>query len=171
MLFLGWFRRRWFWSWGGRWGGWCRGYRGWYVFYNKKEICDFRAISLLLSLVKRTSLMFVGNIAYTIFIWGQSWSHGRCEFESCWWRGVLHTTICDKVCQWLVTGRWFSRGPPVSPTNKTDCHDIIEILLKVALNTINQTKRTIYHIYLTRSLNGILPIFSSPGRKVKLSSH
>jgi hypothetical protein len=32
---------------------------------------------------------------------------------------------------------------PVSPTNKTDCHDLTEIyiLLKVALNTINQTKR------------------------------
>jgi hypothetical protein len=29
------------------------------------------------------------------------------------------------------------------PTNKTDCHDITEILLKVALNTINQTKPTI----------------------------
>jgi hypothetical protein len=25
-------------------------------------------------------------------------------------------------------------------TNKTDCHDITEILLKVALNTINLTK-------------------------------
>jgi hypothetical protein len=24
---------------------------------------------------------------------------------------------CDKVCQWLVTGRWFS---PVSSTNQTD---------------------------------------------------
>jgi hypothetical protein len=28
-------------------------------------------------------------------------------------------------------------GVPVSSTNKTDCHDINEILLKVALNTIN----------------------------------
>ena len=27
----------------------------------------------------------------------------------------------------------------VSSTNKTDCHGITEILLKVALNTINQT--------------------------------
>ena len=34
--------------------------------------------------------------------------------------------------------RWFSTGSPVSSTNKTDCHDITEILLKVALNTINQ---------------------------------
>jgi hypothetical protein len=45
------------------------------------------------------------------------------------------TTLCDKVCQWLVTGWWFS---PVSSTNRTDCHDITEILLKVALSTINQ---------------------------------
>ena len=42
-----------------------------------------------------------------------------------------------KVCQWLATGRWFSQGTPVSSTNKTDRHDISEILLKVALNTIN----------------------------------
>jgi hypothetical protein len=28
----------------------------------------------------------------------------------------------------------------VSSTNKTDRHDITEVLLKVALNTINQTK-------------------------------
>jgi hypothetical protein len=35
----------------------------------------------------------------------------------------------------------FSPGTPVSATNKTDRHDIAEILLKVALNTItpNQT--------------------------------
>ena len=36
----------------------------------------------------------------------------------------------------LAPGRWFSLGPPVSSSNKTDCHDITEILLKVALNTI-----------------------------------
>jgi hypothetical protein len=24
------------------------------------------------------------------------------------WRSVLNTTLCDKVCQWLVEGRWFS---------------------------------------------------------------
>jgi hypothetical protein len=47
--------------------------------------------------------------------------------------------ICDKVCQWLTTGRWFSLGIPVSSTNKADRHDITEILLKVALNAIKQT--------------------------------
>jgi hypothetical protein len=38
--------------------------------------------------------------------------------------------------QWLATGRWFSPITQVFSTNKTDCHDIAEILLKVALNTI-----------------------------------
>ena len=50
------------------------------------------------------------------------------------------TTLCDKVCQWLSTVRWFSLGPPVSSTNKTDCYDITEIELKVALSAIKQTK-------------------------------
>jgi hypothetical protein len=44
----------------------------------------------------------------------------------------------DKVCQWLVTCRWFSPSTLVSSTCKTDRHDITEILLKVALSTINQ---------------------------------
>jgi hypothetical protein len=55
------------------------------------------------------------------------------------------TTLCDKVCQWLATGRWFS---PVSSTNKTDHHDITEILLKVALNTIKQTDFILFCIAL-----------------------
>ena len=58
----------------------------------------------------------------------------RCLFYL--WRGVLDTTLCDKVCQRLVTGPWFSLGTEVSSNNKTDHHDITEILLKVTLNTI-----------------------------------
>ena len=47
-------------------------------------------------------------------------------------QGVLDTTL------WLATGRWFSL---VSSTNKTDRHDITEILLKMALNTITLNPR------------------------------
>jgi hypothetical protein len=47
---------------------------------------------------------------------------------------------CDKVCQWLATGLWFSPGPPVSSTNKTDRHDITEILMKLSFFSI--TKQT-----------------------------
>ena len=46
---------------------------------------------------------------------------------------VLDTTLCDKVYQWLAAGLWFSPGTPVSSTNKTDPHDITEILLKVVI--------------------------------------
>ena len=40
----------------------------------------------------------------------------------------------------LAHGRWFSPGTPASSTTNTGRHDIVEILLKVALNTINQIK-------------------------------
>jgi hypothetical protein len=49
-------------------------------------------------------------------------------------RGMHDTILCDDVCQWLAEGRCFSTRTPVSFTNKTDRQDIIEILLKVALN-------------------------------------
>ena len=35
-------------------------------------------------------------------------------------------------------GGLFSPGPPVTSTDKTDRHDIIEILLKVVLNKTNK---------------------------------
>ena len=66
-----------------------------------------------------------------------AYHHLSCEFEPCSWWGVPDTTLCDKVCKWLATGQWFSPGTLVSSTNKTDSCDITEILLKVALNTIN----------------------------------
>ena len=91
--------------------------------------------------------------AYTLNGWGSSWSwsYGSWIYNYLYgqflspltlrvWtpfrRGVLVARLCDKVCQWLATGRWFPPGTPVSSTNKTDHHEITEILLKVALNTI-----------------------------------
>jgi hypothetical protein len=51
---------------------------------------------------------------------------------------VVHS---DKVYQLLNHGRWFSLStPPASSITKTGRHDIVEILLKVALNTINQSQ-------------------------------
>jgi hypothetical protein len=56
--------------------------------------------------------------------------------------GVLDTSLCDKVCQSLATGWLFSPGTLVSFTNKINLNDIIEILLKVVLNTISHHKST-----------------------------
>jgi hypothetical protein len=55
------------------------------------------------------------------------------------WRDVIDTTLCDTVCRWLATGRWFSPGNPVSSTNKTDHNTSIDYCY-VALNTITPNK-------------------------------
>ena len=41
-------------------------------------------------------------------------------------RSIRYNILCNKVCQRLATGDWFS---PVSSTNKTDRHEKAEILL------------------------------------------
>jgi hypothetical protein len=46
-------------------------------------------------------------------------------------------TLYKYISQWLAASLWFSLDTPVSFINKTDCHDITAIVLKVALNTIN----------------------------------
>jgi hypothetical protein len=63
---------------------------------------------------------------------------------------VLDTTLYDIVCQSLATGRWFSPGTPVSSTNKTDRHEITEILLKVAISTINLNQKSGLNIDRTK---------------------
>ena len=56
---------------------------------------------------------------------------------------MARSTRCTIVLK-FVSGRWFFLGTLVSSTNKTDCHDITDLLLKVALNTIT--------LYLTHYL-------------------
>ena len=53
----------------------------------------------------------------------------------------------DNAYQLLALGRWLSQGTPASSTTKTDRHDIAEILLKVALSTINQTNQPIKIVF------------------------
>jgi hypothetical protein len=57
---------------------------------------------------------------------------------------IIHSqvyTCLVSTTTWLTASRRFSLGIPVSSTNKTDRHHIIEILLTVALNTIKQTNK------------------------------
>ena len=61
----------------------------------------------------------------------------------CLWQGELKKGAHDsqpQVIKLLAHGWWFSPGTPSSSTTKTGRHDIAEILLKMALNTINQIK-------------------------------
>ena len=66
------------------------------------------------------------------------WVHARlCKLQK---RCTRLAAASDKVYQLLAHGRWFSLGTSASSTTKSGRHDIAEILLKVALNTINQIK-------------------------------
>ena len=78
----------------------------------------------------------VSNLSNVLIGWFWSMStepiisayhHWHCEFEFHSWWGVLDTTLCNKVCQWLMVGLLFSLGTLISSTNKTYCHDIAEI--------------------------------------------
>ena len=53
----------------------------------------------------------------------------------------------DKVYQLLAHSRWFSLCTPAFSTTKTCRHDITEILLKVALNTIKSINKSIILVY------------------------
>ena len=107
----------------------CRGIKG---HFENMTIGNWNQL-LTLTTVPKISNYHTITTTTTISVY----HHWNCEFEPRSWRGVLDTTLCDKVRQWLVTGQWFSPFDPVSSTNKTDRHDVTEILLKVALNTIN----------------------------------
>ena len=61
---------------------------------------------------------------------------------------TLLASASDKAYQLLAHGRWFSPGTPASSTTKTGRHEIAEIFLKVALNTIN------YKRIINNSING-----------------
>jgi hypothetical protein len=67
----------------------------------------------------------------------------------------LLAAASDKAYQLLAHDRWFFPGTPASSTTKTGRHDIAEILLKMALNTINQIK-SIFDIWIL-----ITPLVSS----------
>jgi hypothetical protein len=58
----------------------------------------------------------------------------------------------------LAHGQWFSLGTPASSTTKTGRHDIAKILLKVALNTINQIKSL--HVIATHHKKKLLQILA-----------
>jgi hypothetical protein len=88
-----------------------------------------------------TVIMVVG---FTTTYTNSAYYHWCCEIRA------RCTTLCDKICRWLVTGRCFSPGPPVFSTNKTDRHDITEILLKVAFKHLKPKPNN-----LTNSISAI----------------
>jgi hypothetical protein len=54
-----------------------------------------------------------------------------------------------------MADRLFSPGTQVSSTNKTDCHDKTEILLKVALHTVIQNQTPISILFKVQLYTGV----------------
>jgi hypothetical protein len=96
-------------------------------------------LSSVFNLLLDAMVVVIKVVEFTIICAISAYHHKSCEFEPRLWWDVLDATLCDKVCHVLPTGRRFSWRTPVSTTIKTDRHDITEILLRVALNTITQT--------------------------------
>jgi hypothetical protein len=82
---------------------------------------------------------------YQIARKGPSWSYGswiynylcnQCLLPLKLWvriplrRGVLNTTLCDKVCQWLAAGLWFTRVT-IRPRRPLPCYLIKKIMKKI----------------------------------------
>ena len=85
-----------------------------------------------------------------------SYHHCCCKFESRSWRGVQHYMIMFASDLRQVGGfLWVLRFPPSIKLNAK--HDIAEILLKVALSTIKQTKQqTNVYFCLTQMMPGVI---------------
>jgi hypothetical protein len=56
--------------------------------------------------------------------------------QSLWRRSIIDFLFQGLVGVWYLPRRWFSPGTQVFVTKTTDRHDMAEILLKVAVNTI-----------------------------------
>ena len=67
----------------------------------------------------------------------RGFAHGFVNYKK---KYIRLAVASDKVDQFLAHGLWFSLGAPASSTTKTVRHDMAEILLEVALDTINQIK-------------------------------
>ena len=115
----------------------------WYNFHQVREITYFGIKSLMCKRFILWYSAFVKSLRVhdRMVIYNYLWKQGLSPL-TLWVRillrwGVLDTTLCHEYCHWLAADRWFSSGPPVSSTIKTDRHDITEILFIVALNTIS----------------------------------
>jgi hypothetical protein len=83
---------------------------------------------------------------FTIFFSWPSWSNGSWIYNYLCNQCLSFHHLC---CEFEF---WFSSDTPVSSTNKTDLHDITEILLKVPFNTMTIIL-TIFSFFKTTSIN------------------
>ena len=87
------------------------------ISWNKKKvfpIIKLPIISLKNITENRCSIHFYLHVCNYCLSWLTLWVRTPLS------QGVLDTALCEKACQWLVAGRWFSPGTLVSSINKKD---------------------------------------------------
>ena len=88
-------------------------------YYNSKQIMD---------MFEQVIIFQRPSCSWSYGSWIYNYLRNQCLSPlTLWVRILLMVTLCDKVCQWLAAGQWFS---PVSPTNKNDRQAIIESGIK-----------------------------------------
>jgi hypothetical protein len=110
------------------------------IYKTYRQVCSYINKTRHFVVNWKLTRRFVVNVGFTTTYVSSAYHHSRCQFESRSWQGVLDTTLCDNVCQWLAKGRWFSVGTPVSCTNTTDRHDIKNKTYKTTTTNIRHIK-------------------------------
>jgi hypothetical protein len=98
--------------------------------YNKWNVncCIDNGISVKMDIIKRI-ICLLNRSSVLLRLWSNgSWIYSylcsQClSPQMLWVRNTIRvrcTTLCDKVCQWLMVGLWFSPGTPFFYTNKTN---------------------------------------------------
>ena len=72
---------------------------------NPDNIADSRVFLYVYYLAEFLHIDYM-VVWFTITYAINDYNHYSCEFESRLWLGVLDTTLCDNVCQWLTAGRY-----------------------------------------------------------------
>jgi hypothetical protein len=89
---------------------------------SKWEVWFWSDCKTLIHMMNKQRQKIVSKWKYNCFFWiTVSFLRFRSQriilfvvsFESRSGRVVPYTTLCDNVCQWLATGRWFSQGTPI----------------------------------------------------------
>jgi hypothetical protein len=123
-----------------------------YLYWNNKRLEVQSSSSLVTENHQRTDVYFPAHLNHickrktllTIIVLGSNIFPGVIYYTK-------HFPICPSPSLSVTCDRsvFFSFGTPVTSTNKTDRHDITEILLKVALDNITLTIPPLFVVYVT----------------------
>ena len=108
-----------------------------FFFSNTNKLCD--PLVLLISRSVVIQIRLGGHVGSDRMVVGftKYYLRNQCLSLLQLWVRIPFMARFTYTTLWLATGQWFSPGTPISSTN--DHHNITEILLKVALNTITLT--------------------------------